>query len=285
MHLALLLRNNIWDLKAVSFLIGFQQPPFPSLSQNDLLRAAVSSSIGRLAVVRTLNAAYGQIASTNISTQYRLQLLTSVAAIFGKLHMDRKRATVVREIAALSANALSTRDLREQLPVGDTHEADLASQGHLVRPTMIKSSFSSNGSEVVIELIEQACGVYGLQVVPSAEMATRSPSKGDIQTLMPSEASMLLLSDSSAKFGWPDLKVAVVKDAIRMAEAMPDYEGAVRFTITALRELIDDMSPSDQYRLSRSMSPLFAALSQRGARFEMAYWGPQNLVMSLEVAP
>ena len=63
-----------------------------------------------------------------------------------------------------------------------------------------------------------------------------------------------------------------------------DYQGAIRFTITALRELADVMLSSDQYRLGQSIPRLLAASARRGSSYNMAYWGPQNLVMTLEVA-
>ena len=44
------------------------------------------------------------------------------------------------------------------------------------------------------------------------------------------------------------------------------------------------MESNDQLRYSQSIPRLFAAAAKRGANFQMAYWGPNNLVMSVEVA-
>ena len=66
---------------------------------------------------------------------------------------------------------------------------------------------------------------------------------------------------------------------------MADYQAAIRFTVTALRTLSDTMLPAEQYRLSQNIPRIFSAATRRGAAFELEYWGPTQLVMSLEIAP
>ena len=44
------------------------------------------------------------------------------------------------------------------------------------------------------------------------------------------------------------------------------------------------MVSQDQLRYSQSIPRLFSAATKRGNNFQMAYWGPKNLVMSIEVA-
>lgn len=65
---------------------------------------------------------------------------------------------------------------------------------------------------------------------------------------------------------------------------LADYQAAIRFTVTALRSLADTMPPHEQYELSQNIPRVFAAATRRGAAFSLEYWGPTQLVMSLEVA-
>lgn len=44
------------------------------------------------------------------------------------------------------------------------------------------------------------------------------------------------------------------------------------------------MLPADQYELSQSIPRIFGAATRRGVPFELEYWGPTQLVMSLEIA-
>lgn len=44
------------------------------------------------------------------------------------------------------------------------------------------------------------------------------------------------------------------------------------------------MPPHEQYELSQNIPRVFAAATRRGAAFSLEYWGPTQLVMSLEVA-
>lgn len=64
-----------------------------------------------------------------------------------------------------------------------------------------------------------------------------------------------------------------------------DYQAAIRFTVTALRTLSDTMPKEEQFRLSQNIPRVFAAATRRGLAFDLDYWGPIHLVMSLEVTP
>jgi len=63
-----------------------------------------------------------------------------------------------------------------------------------------------------------------------------------------------------------------------------DHQAAIRFTVTALRTLSDTMPPVEQYELSQSIPRIFGAATRRGVPFELEYWGPTQLVMSLEIS-
>lgn len=65
--------------------------------------------------------------------------------------------------------------------------------------------------------------------------------------------------------------------------APAEYQAAIRFTVTGLRSLSDTMPPHEQYELAQNIPRVFAAATRRGASFELEYWGPSQLVMSLEV--
>lgn len=45
------------------------------------------------------------------------------------------------------------------------------------------------------------------------------------------------------------------------------------------------MSPQEQFDLGQNVFRVASAAARRGAAFELDYWGPEQLIMSLEMIP
>lgn len=254
------------------------------------LRAlAPSNPIQRSAIASLLSLAYTpHLASLDLPT--RLRLTGEIAGLFGRIGYRRKEAFLLREVAALGAEGVGVG--------GQGAEGEQGGEGRSMR-----------GNEALVRVAERVCGAFGVEVVP------RSNSAGGKEA----RRRTLLQRDHEddghggeeggrSRFGWPALQVGVLRDCIGIAEALPgtsvllslvsapllaleltppraDYQSAIRFTVTALRSLSATMPPSEQYDLSQNIPRIFAAATRRGAAFELEYWGPGRLVMSLEVAP
>lgn len=67
--------------------------------------------------------------------------------------------------------------------------------------------------------------------------------------------------------------------------SLADYQAAIRFTVSALRGFSSEMSPQEQFDLGQNVFRVASAAARRGAAFELDYWGPEQLIMSLEMIP
>lgn len=64
-----------------------------------------------------------------------------------------------------------------------------------------------------------------------------------------------------------------------------DYASTLRFTISALRQVSPYMPPLDQLHLSQSIPPILHHAARRGSTFALDYWGPLELLVSIEAVP
>lgn len=168
--------------------------------------------------------------------------------------------------------------------------------------SIVRTTSDSAGNESIVRITEKVCEAFGIQVAPRV---SREDAKAAKRKSMVQGRTLEIMESEVGTFGWPSLQVGVLKDAIGIAEALPgalhslpppltsttlltppitDYQAAIRFTVTALRSLSDTMPPLEQYELSQNIPRVFAAATRRGASFDLEYWGPTQLVMSLEVA-
>lgn len=168
--------------------------------------------------------------------------------------------------------------------------------------SIVRTTSDSAGNDSIIRVAEKVCEAFGIVVVPKA--STKQAKEERRRSLLQGRPIEIQESERN-QFGWSGLQVGVLRDAISIAEALPgqsfassslrsaklmldiqiDYQAAIRFTVTALRTLSDTMPPAEQYELSQNIPRIFAAATRRGAAFELEYWGPTQLVMSLEMAP
>ncbi|SCZ89502.1 BZ3500_MvSof-1268-A1-R1_Chr9g10432 [Microbotryum saponariae] len=237
----------------------------------------------------------------------RLRVTGEIASFFGRIGYRRKEGFVLRELAALCGQGVAGKGVEvfsavhgtsPTSPVSATKDGHKVSGGQLLpamndrTASIVRTTSDSAGNESIIRIAEKVCESFGIVVVPRIARDTSTPNTASGHHLR--QKSLLQgrpleldyrLSSSTSPFGWSHLQMGVLKDAISVAEALPDYQAAIRFTVTALRAFAETMPAWDQLELSRNIPRIFAAATRRGAAFELEYWGPTQLVMSLEMAP
>ena len=222
----------------------------------------------------------------------RLLFLNTIVAGYSSLGFARKRAAILLEIAAIATDV--SRRARAEVREGQSPGA------------IVSTAPEVDGNDAVLLLLDQCCEAYGVEIVKrfrAAEAGRRvSVIGGTQQRSTGADAAGDGAEDD--RFGWPDLQVAVVRDAVKASEMLPgelslhrsassfvnllertDYSGALRFTISALRETAAFMPPLDQFHLSQSIPAIFSHAARRGAAFALDYWGPTSLLMSIEAVP
>ncbi|GAA6003089.1 hypothetical protein JCM10207_001980 [Rhodosporidiobolus poonsookiae] len=263
-----------------------------------------ANTVPRSTIAQWISSAYSPYLAL-LALPSRLRVTAEIASLFGRIGYRRKEAFVLRELAALCAEGVAGKSI-EVFPAAAGHPATIVEESDDSRSTatppssalqpngkgrpsphrlasgsVVRTASDPAGNESIVRVTEKVCEAFGIVVAPkvSREEARVEKRKSLIQG-----RTLEILESEVGGFGWPGLQVSVLKDAIGIAEALPDYQAAIRFTVTALRALSDTMPPVEQYELSQNIPRVFAAATRRGAAFDLEYWGPTQLVMSLEVA-
>ncbi|BGO92090.1 hypothetical protein NBRC10512_000821 [Rhodotorula toruloides] len=282
-------------------------PPPSSVEQARKARLAAlspSNTVPRSSIALWVSQAYSPHLAL-LSLPSRLRLTAEIASLFGRIGYRRKEAFVLRELAALCAEGVAGKSIEVFAPSGHSPIPEEPREGANGTPAVVNGFKSSDGrarpslprtktldrggsivrtmsdpagNESIVRIVEKVCEAFGIQVVPRSQR-----EEADKLSVIQGRTLEIMESGNGA-FGWPSLQIGVLKDAIGIAEALPDYQAAIRFTVTALRSLADTMPPHEQYELSQNIPRVFAAATRRGAAFSLEYWGPTQLVMSLEVA-
>ncbi|KAK4057137.1 hypothetical protein OIO90_001632 [Microbotryomycetes sp. JL221] len=282
------------------------------MAKEAMLRSlAPTNSVPRSNIATWISLAYSPHLST-LALPVRLRLVGEIASAFSLIGFRRKESFVLRELAALCAEGVAGKGVEvvtkiqapspiaEEDASSESPRPDLPAKGDkrpgisplLVpnqssdgrSPSIVRTAVDSTGNDSIVRIAEKVCDTFGVDVVPRA--ATRADDRGARRTsLVQGQTKDGAAGTRTISFGWPALQVGVLKDAISIAEALPDYQSAIRFTVTALRALPNTLTPAEQFELSQNIPRIFGAANRRGYTFGLEYWGPTQLVMSLELVP
>jgi hypothetical protein len=127
----------------------------------------------------------------------------------------------------------------------------------------VRKKESTDGNTGVIHLIERILDIMGADLL-------------DPQTPAPS---------STQRYGWPELQVESMKEAIAISESLPDHVNVIRLCTSALRGLYGYLNPQSQGALARMYPSALGVVRRRGMEFEgVGWWLPGKTVLSLELA-
>ncbi|RPA87263.1 Trs120-domain-containing protein [Ascobolus immersus RN42] len=196
------------------------------------------------------------------------RILGGVATIMGAIDFKRRKALVTRDLVRVLIPGLIQARVMGAAEAGVHPAAGLSAS---------VASGSSGGSPLeltepdlevgIVEMLEDLCASFGI-ITP-----TKAGTKHEAQTLSPTEE---VLADSELRlFGWPSLKIDVLRFCIQLCEALPDFKGALRFSTRLLRAAGTELTKEEQMRLSSNISRTMLAGRKLGLRdIEGDYWDP-----------
>lgn len=207
MQLLVFLRADLWDGMTVGILVGSASLAWPQLSSTELFRQSLLGSTARTDVETTILMAYAQISSPSLQTQDKLRFLHSIAQAYDTLHLPRKKAVILRQLALVSSTEVAQE---ENKPV----EMDLATDaGDFRGATIVKSGSQASGAADVLDMLRRAYQIYALPN-PFEEESLRA-------SFVPPEELALVFERIFAHYGWLELQHALVKEAVRVCELLP----------------------------------------------------------------
>lgn len=164
----------------------------------------------------------------------RLRFLEAMAATYSCLGLKRKEAFVLREVLAVIMDMLLL-SAREAVTPGTSARTSVGLGLGVDMPSMngsgpgkrvstvggavgVRAAVDEGGNESVLRLVRHVCDTYGVdlgKVGISQPGATTSEETGLKGTEDESDDAVV------DPFGWPELQLGVVREAVAIAEALP----------------------------------------------------------------
>ncbi|KAJ3559110.1 hypothetical protein NM688_g536 [Phlebia brevispora] len=253
------------------------------ISYNTLERHAIITGITRASISNTLAQAHGPWL-LHLGASERISILESMGAMYSILGYKRKEAYVLREVLGCVMDLVACA--REEGGGAKITGAGLGIHGVDVgvgtnqSSVGIRTNDSSQGNESVLRVVKYVCRVHGidLEAVKLVTDATRRVSGS------PTDEDEDEFTALAEPYGWPELQIGIVREAIAVAESLPDYPSVAQFCLSALKTLYRVMSQSDQLHLYTTASRALATAKRRGDNRCVDYWSGRPVV-SVEVMP
>ncbi|KAI0434725.1 hypercellular protein A [Xylaria sp. FL1042] len=222
-----------------------------------------------------------------LTTMDRSLILSGIAAILGILGYHRKKALVVRELISVLIGGLVEARTRGAAEVGIHPAAGLvaldAMKGHGkgAGALDLNECDIEQGIDAFLGLVCKTYGVVGFENAKDGSGSSSTTSDHDENVL-----SRINHQSSTRHFGFPNVKINILRACINFSEALPDFHGVLKFSSDLLRTAGSGVAPGprrenaapmisrdEQIRLATNISKT-SSLSQRMglAHLSAEYW-------------
>ncbi|KAG6850996.1 hypothetical protein H0H93_004483 [Arthromyces matolae] len=298
---------SIWSAKGwgpLAFTTMLQPGPKPylppTLSKDEsawanLERLSVISGISRTSIASTLSQIHGPWL-LHLGARERIAILASTSSLYACLGYRRKESYILREVLGCVLDLMvcgrEEDGLSRMSSIPGT--SGLGLQG--LNASMgaggwsgvgVRMSESADGNDSVLGLLKHICRVLGIDLdavnlIDVNSAGHETPAQRDGSSIYDEyDNDALGLSET---YGWPELQVGVVREAVAVAEALPDFPAVAQFALSALKTLQTVLSPGDQYHLYSTSSRALATARRRGDTKSVEYWSGRPVV-SVTLAP
>lgn len=199
----------------------------------NLERLSAITGITRSQIASTVSQAHGPWL-LHLGPQERIVVLQSMASLYGCLGYKRKEAYVLREmISCIMDLVVCGRDEEYQLQRLDAGNAGLAirtaglQSGDDSIPTgngslAFRPNENIQGNLSILKILTYACKVLGVDLESVQVVALSSvEEEGNVDQHTSSFEALPMAQSLNNSFGWPELQIGVVREAIAVAEALP----------------------------------------------------------------
>ena len=197
-------------------------------SYADLERLTSITGITRAQISASVSQAHGPWLG-HMDVRERVRMLEYIAAMFGALGHIRKEAYILREVLGClmdmvvcgreESGTTSARVLSAGLGNRNSSLHVTTSQGTVG----IRENERSEGNESILHIIKHVCRVHGidLEAVKLLEPSAASRESGSSERSEDADIDDELAQALQEPFGWPELQMDIIREAIAVAEALP----------------------------------------------------------------
>ncbi|THH16357.1 hypothetical protein EW146_g4275 [Bondarzewia mesenterica] len=227
----------------------------------------------------------------HIGHRERIIILEEIASMYSSLGYRRKEAYILREVIGciLDLMVCGREEAGELNLVMALASAVSATQDK--GAVAVKENERSDGNESILKLVKYVCNVHGinLEAVKMVDTSLTHDNDGSSEAtksgLGPDDGLDDVREDP---FGWPELQVGIVREALAVAEALPDIEidssATAQFSLSALKCLHAVLSEEDQYHFYTTSARALATARRRGDKRIIDYWSGRP-IDSIELLP
>lgn len=221
----------IWSTKGWGALAGstsYMQKMTSDSSWTNLERINIASGVSRAQIANTVSQAHGPWL-LHLGPHERLTTLRYMASIYSCLGYKRKEAFILREIISCIMDLIvcsrEENDLLRKSDVGSANnrpengdEVNMTGKGAVG----MRQNENVEGNRSILKLLIYACKVLGvdLEAVGVTEATDNTHIEVEGETSERKDLADLTIV-AKEPFGWPELQVGVVREAIAVAEALP----------------------------------------------------------------
>lgn len=185
-------------------------------------RLTAATGISRSSIAEVLAQAHGPWL-LHLGSRERISILEHMAAMYGILGYQRKEAYILREVLGCVMDMIvigreasggpNSRIAGAGLGIQGVDAGGGAAQGFVG----IRTNDSTVGNESVLRVVKHICLVHGVDLEavklevppdPADPPSTTADTTAELDTLQ-------------EPFGWPELQIGIVREAIAVAEALP----------------------------------------------------------------
>lgn len=217
-------------------------------------------------------------------------IIVGVVSVLNLLDLPRKKAFILRELLATVVPTLVQARKIGAAEVGVHPAAGLASLTDTTFEINALDIGPGNMEESVRTLLATVGEIYGVQPSAFYEWEKRRSSSGGIQSMSEYDAVPAIIERSFRHvirdgYGDLNLKVDLLRACINCCEALPDFDGVLRFTVELLQTIRGDLMlseihqsppylpPDEQIRLLNNIKRTVSAGNKLGAsNLEAEYW-------------
>ncbi|KAI9507373.1 transport protein Trs120 or TRAPPC9 TRAPP II complex subunit-domain-containing protein [Russula earlei] len=202
----------------------------------------------------------------------RIVVLENIACLYSSLGYHRKEAYILREVVGCIMDLVVCA--REEY--GPTYPSKPTPNGLSDSGTVATKGIEiPTGNESVLKIVKYICEVHGvnLEAVRFVNTTARSTPEGEG---VPQDTSLDDLPEDP--YGWPELQLGIIREALAVAESLPDPPSVAQFSFSVLKTLHSLLSDDDQYHMYHTSIKALSAAKRRGDARLLDYWSGRPLV-------
>ncbi|ATY62917.1 hypercellular (hypA) [Cordyceps militaris] len=253
----------------------------------------------RQQIVNTLFKAFPSSATELLTTADRVQILSGIAAVLGQIGYHRKKAMVTRELVSVLIGGLVEARTKGAAEAG-VHPAagliPLGANGERGRGATVLDLGEADVEQGIEAFLDLLCRSYGVvSFDPLGKTADIPDVKEDLDAAVISRIERQL---ATRFFGFAEIKLNILRSCINFAEALPDFNGVLKFSSDLMRTAGSGVAPAlqkehspplifkeEQVRLAANISRTWALAQRLGMTYLDAEYWDEFLVRGVELEP